>query len=126
MVASVVSYADSTDCCRVVLAERDDLPFVWQHVELVRTAALVLPIAAVALAALALALSTRRRRTALVLSVGVIVVGLVTLVGVWLGGTLGIDAVADPTEPAHDLVRQAATTIYQVSRRASSCRRRGW
>ena len=58
------------------------------------------------------------------LSVGVIVVGLVTLVGVWLGGTLGIDAVADATDPAHDLVRQAAGTIYQVSKRELV--RQGW
>jgi hypothetical protein len=124
VVANLVSYADSTDCCRVVLAQRDDLPFVWQHVELVRTGALVLPIAALALAALALALSTRLRRTALVLSVGVTVVGVVTLLGVWLGGTLGIDAVADSSDPAHDLVRRAANTIYQVSRRELV--RQGW
>ena len=45
IVASIVSFADSTGCCQVVLAERDQLPFVWQHVDLIRTAAIVLPIA---------------------------------------------------------------------------------
>ncbi len=117
LVASIVSFADSTDCCQVVLAQRDQLPFVWQHVDLIRAASVALPIAAPVMAILALAVSRRRRRTALVLSVGVLLVGLATLVGVALGGGLGIDAVADPSEPAHDLVRQAASTIYAVSKR---------
>jgi hypothetical protein len=117
LVASIVTFADSTDRCQVVLAQRDQLPFVWQHVELIRTAAVALPIAALVMALIALAVSRRRRRTALVLSLGVVLVGVATLVGVALGGGLGIDAVADPSEPAHDLVRQAAATIYTVSKR---------
>ncbi len=117
VVASIVSFADSTNCCQVVLAERDQLPFVWQHVELIRLAAIALPLAAFVLAVVALLVSSRRRRTALVLSVGVLLVGLATLVGLAVGGSLGIDAVADPSDPAHSLVRQAASTIYQVSKR---------
>ena len=34
-----------------------------------------------------------------------------------VGGGLGIDAVTDPSDPAHGLVRQAASTIYKVSKR---------
>jgi len=117
VVSSIVSFADSTGCCQVVLAERDQLPFVWQHVELIRTAAIVLPLAALAAGAIALLVSSRRRRTALVLSIGVLLVGVGTLVAVAIGGSLGIDAVADPTDPTHDLVRQAASTIYVVSKR---------
>lgn len=117
LVASIVTFADSTDCCRVVLAQRDQLPFVWQHVDLIRTLAMVLPIAALALAVVALAVSRRRRRTALVLSLGVLLVGVATLIGIAVGGGLGIDAVADPSDPAHDLVHQAASTVYKVSKR---------
>jgi hypothetical protein len=124
LVASVISYADESDCCRVVLAERDELPFVWRHVELVRAAAVVRPILAVGLAVAALALSPRRRRTALVLSGGVAAIGAVTLLAVGLGGTLGIDAVTDPSDPAHGVVRRAATTIYEISRRELV--RQGW
>ncbi|MGZ4708330.1 MAG: hypothetical protein ACXWBN_06275 [Acidimicrobiales bacterium] len=117
VVSSIVSFADSTDCCRVVLAERDQLPFVWQHVELIRAAAIVLPIVALVLAVVALLVSSRRRRTALVLSIGVLLAGAATLVGVAVGGSLGIDAVADPSDPSHELVHQAASTIYSVSKR---------
>ena len=117
VVSSIVSFADSSECCRIVLAQRDQLPFVWQHVQLIRRAAIVLPIAALVAAAVALAISRRRRRTALVLSLGVLLVGVATLLGVAVGGGLGIDAGTDPTDPAHSLVRQAASTVYEVSKR---------
>jgi hypothetical protein len=117
VVASVVAFADDSNCCQVVLVERDQLPFVWQYVELIRTAAIALPFAALALGVVALLVSSRRRRTGLVLALGVLFVGVATLLGVAIGGSLGIDAVADPSDPAHDLVRQAAETIYLISRR---------
>jgi len=117
VVSSVVDFADSSGCCEVVLAQRDQLPFVWQHVDLIRTAAVALPFVALLLGALALLVSSRRRRVALVLSIGVTLAGVATLISVWVGGTLGIDAIGNPSDPANDLVRQAASTIYEISKR---------
>ena len=114
LVAQHRDFADSTGCCQVVLAQRDELPFVWQHVELIRTPAIALPIAA---------LGARPRRGAASRADAdarpscsrwaCCSSGVATLVGVAVGGgARHRRASADPSGPAHDLVRQAASTIY--------------
>jgi hypothetical protein len=78
VVAKVLGTAERTGCCQVVLAQRQSLSFAWRHVELIRTAGVVLPVLFFVCAGLALGISRRRRRLALVLAGATVLVGVVT------------------------------------------------
>ena len=124
VVARIVDVADSSGCCVVELAQRDQLPFVWQHVDAIRTAGVVLPLAALLAAGLAIALARRRGRVVLVLGIGTVVVGLATLVPLWAGSHWGVDRIGGAADPSTAVVRQAARTAFQVTDEA--LRRQSW
>ena len=124
VVAKVVDVADESGCCVVELAQRDQLPFVWQHVDAIRAAGVVLPIVAVVAAGGAVALARRRGRVVLVLGIGTVVVGLATLGPLWAGSHWGVDRIGGTADPSTTVVRQAARTAFLVTDEA--LRRQSW
>lgn len=124
VIRTVVDAAESSGCCEIVLAERSQLPFVWQHVDAIRTAGVVLPLLAVALGIGAVALARRRARLVLVLAIGSVVVGLATLIPLWAGSRWGVDHVAPSANGSTTLVREAARTAFNVT--SEALRRQSW
>ena len=124
VVSRIVEAADASDCCVVELASRDELPFVWQHVDAIRAAGVILPVVALVAGALALVVARRRGRIVLVLGIGTVVVGLATLLPLWAGSHWGVDHVVGTDDPSTTLVRQAARTAFRVTDEA--LRRQSW
>jgi hypothetical protein len=124
VVTAVVDAADSSGCCLIVLAQRDQLPFVWQHVDAIRLAGVVLPLVALAAAIAAVAVARRRVRVLVVLGIGTMVAGLATLGPLWAGSRWGVDHVVGTDDPSTALVRQAARTAFTVTDEA--LRRQSW
>ncbi len=124
VVARIVDAADASGCCVVELARRDQLPFVWQHVDAIRAAGVILPVAALLAAGAAVVVARRRGRVLLVLGIGTVVVGLATLVPLWAGSRWGVDHVVADDDASTTLVRQAARTAFRVTDEA--LRRQSW
>lgn len=124
VVTKIVDVADSSGCCLIVLAQRDQLPFVWRHVDAIRLAGLVLPLFAAAAGVAALVIARRRARLVLVLGAGTILAGVATLVPLWAGSHWGVDHVVGADDPSTTLVRQAARAAFAVTDEA--LRRQSW
>jgi len=124
VVTGVVDLAEQSGCCTIVLAQRRDLPFVWQHVKLIQAAAVALPIAALGLGLLALVLARRRLRIGIVLAVGSAIAGAIVLLALWAGLRWGVDLVGDPTEGSTALVREALRVTSNVT--LGDLRRQSW
>ena len=124
VVTGVVDLAEQSGCCTIVLAQRSDLPFVWQHVKLIQAAAVALPIAALGLGLLALVLARRRLRIGIVLAVGGAIAGAIVLLSLWAGLRWGVDLVGDPTEGSTALVREALRVTSNVT--LGDLRRQSW
>jgi len=124
VVSGVVDLAQRSGCCTVVLAQRGDLPFVWQHVATIRAAADVLPVVALVLGLAAVALARRRLRAALVLAVAIAVSGAVVLIALWAGIRWGVDLIGDPAQHSTALVRQAIRITHDVT--VGDLRRQSW
>ena len=124
VVTSVVDLAEQSGCCAIVLAQRSDLPFVWQHVKLVQAAAIALPIVALGLGLLALVLARRRLRIGIVLAGGCAIAGAIVLLARWAGLRWGIDLVGNPTEGSTALVREALRVTSDVT--LGDLRRQSW
>lgn len=114
-VAGLVDLADRSGCCTVVLAQRGELPFVWQHVSAIRTAGVVLPIVALALGLAAVAVARRRVRIGIVLAIGIVATGALTLVALAAGVHWGVEGIGDPATRSTALVRQAARITFDVT-----------
>jgi hypothetical protein len=124
VVSGLVDLAERSGCCTVVLADRADLPFVWQHVELIRFAAVALPVAALVLALGALLIARRRVRVALVLTAGTALGGAVVLLSLWAGIHWGVDLIGDSADRSTVLVRQAVRVTAAVT--IGDLRRESW
>ena len=124
VVNGVVDLAEQSRCCTIVLAQRRDLPFVWQHVKLIQAAAVALPIAALGLGLLALVLARRRLRIGIVLAAGSAIAGAIVLLALWAGLRWGVDLVGDPTEGSTALVREALRVTSNVT--LGDLRRQNW
>jgi hypothetical protein len=123
-VSGLVDLAERSGCCTVVLAQRGDLPFVWQHVKAIQFAAVALPVAALGLALAALVLARRRVRAGIVLAAGCAITGGVVLVARWAGIRWGVDLIGDPTAGSTAPVRQALRITSDVT--LGELRRQSW
>jgi hypothetical protein len=123
-VTSVVDLAEQSGCCTIVLAQRSDLPFVWQHVEMIRAAAIALPVAALGLGLLALVLARRRLRIGIALGMGCAIGGAIVLIARWAGIRWGVDLVGDPNAGSTAVLRQALRVTSDVT--LDDLRRQSW
>ena len=115
VVSKVVDIAESSGCCEVVLAQRSDLPFVWQHVSTIRIAGVLLPLMALASGIVAIALARRRAQMAMGLSGAIAAVGAVTLLALAVGVKWGVRGIGDPSKGSTVLVRQASRITFDVT-----------
>ena len=123
-VSTLVNLAERTGCCTVVLAERSDLPFVWQHVSLIRAAAVVLPIAALGWRWPPSPSDGADWHSALGLAIGTALAGALTLITVWAGFRWGVDRIGDPSLRSTALVRQAIRITSDVT--VGDLRQQSW
>ena len=110
LVANVLDAAEGSGCCRVVVAQRHGLSFVWRHQGQIRVAGIVLPVVFVVCALLALAITDRRRRLAVVLAASTAVAGLGTIALLGVGPAMWIGLFSRPGAAA--VVRAAERSVF--------------
>jgi hypothetical protein len=110
VIAGVLRTADRTGCCRVFLAERQNLSFPWRYVREIQFAGVALPAMFVVFLILGIWITPRRRQLALILAGATAVTGLVTLGLLW-AGPFWSGLVSRPG-PGGAVVRAADTTVF--------------